>query len=165
MPRSPRVAAVQAPAGYGFPTAADDLLAWSDAEHVLRLARTFWLGTVLPSHRPYATPLWAVWIDDSMYFDGMPTTRWARNIKANPEIEMHAEADGRVAMLAGRAHDVTTDADLGERIITAWLEKYGRGEPEPVRRGLFRLRPDHARAWSETMTDGTRWTFGPGEER
>ena len=35
--------------------------------------------------------------------------------------------------------------------------------PEPVERGLFRLRPTIARAWSENLADGTRWTFAEPE--
>ena len=153
---------VRAPTGYGFPTSADGLLPWPVADDLLQRARTYWLGTVLPDNRPYATPLWAVWVDDAVYFDGMPATRWARNLAANPEVEIHVEVDGRIVILEGRADDVTTDPELGGRIVTAWLEKYGQGEPEPVERGLFRLRPRTARAWSEAMTDGTRWTFSEG---
>lgn len=156
---APRPAVLAAPRGYGFPVSQDGLLEWSVAEALLAQARTVWLGTVQPDGRPYATPLWAVWIDGALYFDGMPTARWARNLANNPAIEMHVEIDGKVVMLEGRAEDVQTDPELGARIVAAWDEKYDRGAPEPAERGLFRLRPTIARAWSEDLSDGTRWTF------
>ena len=155
----PRPGVVHAPAGYGFPTSAEGQLPWADAEGLLARARTFWLGTMRPDGRPYATPLWAVWVDGAVYFDGMPSTRWARNLAANPSIEMHVEIDATVVILEGLAEDIETDAELGARIVAAWDAKYGHGAPEPVHRGLFRLRPRIARAWSESMVDGARWTF------
>jgi nitroimidazol reductase NimA-like FMN-containing flavoprotein (pyridoxamine 5'-phosphate oxidase superfamily) len=156
----PRAAPIRAPAGYGFPTSDAGLLSWGVVERLLDRARTYWLGTILPDGRPYATPLWAVWVDGAVYFDGMPSTRWARNLAANPAIEIHLEADGIVVMLEGNAEDLETDEELGSRIVMAWESKYGHGAPEPVKRGLFRLKPDAARAWSESLRDGTRWTFG-----
>ncbi len=95
----------------------------------------------------------------------MPITRWARNLAANPRIEMHVEVDGSVVMVSGRAEDLETDEELGARIVEAWMTKYGRGAPEPVRQGLFRLRPSVVRAWSETLHDGARWTFPVADDR
>ena len=57
-------------------------MAWSYAQALLTDARYFWLATVDPGQRPYLTPLWGVWIDDALYLDGAPTTRWARNLTA-----------------------------------------------------------------------------------
>jgi hypothetical protein len=159
---APRPGVVHAPAGYGFPTTLEGQLQWAAAEELLAHARTYWLGTVRPDGRPYATPLWALWLEGVVYFDGMPSTRWARNIAANPEIEMHVEVETTVVILEGRAEDLTTDRELGGRIVEAWNAKYGSGAPEPVSRGLFRLRPSLARAWRESMSDGARWTFEVG---
>lgn len=156
-----RPAVLRAPTQYGFPQSRDALLAWSVAEDLLARARTIWLGTVRPDGRPYATPLWGVWIDGALYFDGVPTSRWARNLATNPEIEVHVEMDGKVVMVEGLAKDIQTGPELGARIVAAWDTKYGMGAPEPVKRGLFRMRPTAARAWSENLRDGTRWTF-PG---
>ena len=153
-----RQAAVAAPDGYGFPTDPGSFLSWSSMETALLASRTYWLGTTSPDRRPYATPLWAVWVDGALYFDGNPITRWARNLQANPEINVHLEHDGLAVILDGTVEDLpTTDADLGARIVGTWTTKYGHGAPLPVERGLFRLRPRRIRAWSESLSDGTRW--------
>ena len=159
----PRVGRVRAPDGYGFPTDADAdaMLTWSAVDALIGRARTYWLGTVGPAGRPYATPLWAVWIDGVLWFDGMPATRWARNFAANPAITFGLEADGVAVMLDGLVEDLETDVELGARIVASWNAKYGHGAPMPVERGLFRLRPQTVRAWSEALSDGARWTFGP----
>ena len=160
--QSPTPGPIHAPRGYGFPTSTEHMLRWSRVDNLLSKARTYWLGTVLPNGKPYATPLWAVWVDNAVYFDGMPSTRWARNLRAKPAIEMHVELEGVATMLSGTAEVVVTDAAAGARIAHAWDEKYGKGTPEPVHRGLFRLRPSVVRAWSESMADGARWSFGDG---
>ena len=159
----PHVAPVRAPDGYGFPTDADAMLSWATVDELIGRARTYWLATVGPKQRPYVTPLWAVWVDGSLWFDGMPATRWARNFVGNPAISFGLEADGVAVMLDGSVEDLDTDAALGARIVEAWNAKYGHGAPMPVERGLFRLRPATVRAWSESLRDGARWTFEIGE--
>ena len=156
---APRPEPLGAPEGYGFPTSRDGLLDWSVADDLLSRAHTYWLGTVRPDGRPYATPLWAIWVDGAIWFDGTPSTRWARNLAANPQVEIHAEVDRRVVIADGMVEDLETDPATGGRIVAAWNAKYGQGAPQPVERGLFRLRPSTIRAWSESMVDGTRWTL------
>jgi hypothetical protein len=137
------------------------LLAWSHAERQLEQARNFWLATTCPDGRPHVTPLWGVWVDGAVYFDGHPRTRWARNIAANPATSIHLESGDNVVILDGLSEDITTDDALGQRIITIWAEKYGRLLPDPTGSGMFRMRPRLARGWSvSSLKDGTRWQFG-----
>ena len=106
------------------------------------------------------TPLWGVWIDGAFYFDGAPTTRWARNLAANPAAALHIEEGEAVVIVDGLVDDRSTTVELGERIVQAWDAKYGRLHPDPVESGLFCLQPRTARGWSvENLTDGTRWQF------
>jgi pyridoxine/pyridoxamine 5'-phosphate oxidase len=159
----PRGVPVEAPAVYPFPREAEGLLPWAHAAERLERARTYWLATVRPDGRPHVAPLWGVWIDDALYFDGLPTTRWARNLAANPAATAHLERGDDVVIVEGIAEDVTTTAELGARIVAAWDAKYGRLAPDPAGSGLFRLRPVTVRAWSsESLRDGTRWHFPPG---
>jgi hypothetical protein len=105
-------------------------------------------------------PVWGVWLDATLYFDGPPTTRWARNLAANPRLTVHLESGEDVVIVDGLADDLVTDDELAGRIVTAWNVKYGRLAPEPATVGLFRQRPRSARAWSHSsLVDGTRWTF------
>lgn len=151
---------LHAPPTYRFPKDEAGLVAWTHAEERLREARRYWLTTVRADGRPHATPLWGVWVEGALYFDGLPTTTWGRNVGARPEVTLHIEDAADTVILEGRVEDLTTDAALGQRIAEAWTAKYGRLAPEAATRGIFRLRPRRARGWShEDLTDGTGWTF------
>lgn len=147
--------------GYGFPTDASTLLAWTDVEQRLAGARFYWLATTNADATPHVRPVWGTWTDGCFYFDGHPQTRWARNIAREPRVSMHLEEAAHVVIVDGFAEDLErTEADLGARIASAWQEKYGRLVPDPATRGIFRLTPTRARAWSETLTDATVWELG-----
>lgn len=158
---APRARRLALPAGYEV--AADDagLLPWSRVAEWLARSRNFWLATTRPDGSPHVTPLWGAWMDGALYFDGIPTARWARNLAANPAAAVHLESGDDVAILEGVVEDIesVTDADLAGRIIAAWDAKYGRLHPEPAARGIFRLRPRAARAWTRFPDDATRWRF------
>ncbi len=124
-------------------------------------ARYYWLATARADGRPHVTPVWGVWVDEALYFDGLPTTRWARNLAVNPALSVHLDHGDDVVILEGVVEDLSTDPELGSRIVEAWDTKYRRLHPDPAGRGIFRLRPRTARAWSnELLEDGTRWRFG-----
>jgi len=157
----PRASRPEAPAIYGFSKETAGRLPWSHATERLERARTYWLATTRPDGRPHVTPIWGVWVGGALYFDGLPTTRWARNLAANPAIAIHLESGEDVVILEGAAEEVTTDEETAAAIVRAWDGKYGRLHPEPATRGVFRLRPRAARAWSRaSLEDGTRWRFG-----
>jgi hypothetical protein len=157
---APEPEAIQGPAGYGFPNDPDRLLPWSHAHDRLEEARYYWLTTSRADGRPHATPLWGAWIDQALFLDGSPTTRWARNIAANPSACIHLESGSNAVILEGVVDEVVTEEMLGARIVDGWMRKYGRLEPKPAVSGMFRFRPHTARAWStETLEDGTRWRF------
>jgi nitroimidazol reductase NimA-like FMN-containing flavoprotein (pyridoxamine 5'-phosphate oxidase superfamily) len=159
-PGDPLPEPLQAPLGYGFPTNTLQLLPWSFAEERLQAARNYWLATVRPSGSPHVTPLWGVWVDRCLYVDGLPAARWARNIARNPAASVNLEDGAIVVIVEGLVEDVIPDAETSRRILAAWDAKYGRLHPEPMTRGMFRLRPTTARGWSvDTLGDGTRWRF------
>ena len=155
----PRASRPQAPASYGF-SRSPATLPWSGAIERLERARNYWLATTRPDGRPHVTPLWGVWVNGALYLDGLPTTRWARNIAANPAAAVHLESGDDALILEGVVDDGVTDAETSERIVRAWDAKYGRLHPRPADDGIFRFRPRAARAWSDpSLGDGTRWQF------
>jgi nitroimidazol reductase NimA-like FMN-containing flavoprotein (pyridoxamine 5'-phosphate oxidase superfamily) len=138
----------------------EGLLPWSHAESQIEAAQNYWIATVRPGGRPHVTPVWGVWLGGALYFDGNPTTRWGRNLTANPALSIHLESAEDVVILEGVVEDLSTDADLAARIVAAWDAKYGRLHPEPAGRGMFRVFPRTARGWSKSsLEDGTRWEF------
>ncbi|GLZ81193.1 hypothetical protein Afil01_60000 [Actinorhabdospora filicis] len=149
-----------APASYGFPDDPAQRLPWRHAEERLSAARHYWLSTASASGVPHATPVWGVWVEGALYFDGPPTTRWARNLDENPRLTVHLESAEDVVIVSGRAEDLTLDERLGGLVVAAWDAKYGRFAPDPVGDGVRRLRPSRARAWSDSgLGDGTAWTL------
>lgn len=157
-PSEPHPTRPRAPAAYAFSKNLAPLLPWSHVVERLERSRNYWLATTRPDGRPHVTPLWGVWVDDALYFDGHPATRWARNLAANPAASVHLESGEDVVILEGAVEDLTTDADTAARIIAAWDSKYGRLHPSPAGSGILRLRPVAARAWStSSLEDGTRW--------
>ncbi|GAC1471000.1 MAG: pyridoxamine 5'-phosphate oxidase family protein [Chloroflexota bacterium] len=163
-PGEPTAGRPIAPPSYPFARSTAAMLPWSHAARRLEQAQNYWLASVRPDGRPHVTPLWGVWFDHVLFFDGAPATRWARNIAANPWVSLHLESGDDVVILEGLVDDVVTDTDVAVRIVAAWETKYGRLHPDPAGSGVFRLRPRTARAWSDSsLKDGTRWTFEDGE--
>lgn len=112
-----------------------------------------------PDGPPHVTPVWGVWIDASLYFDGLSGTRWSRNLSADPRATLHLESAEDVVIVEGLVHDMVTDSETGARIAAAWDAKYASLIPEPVTRGIYRLVAERARGWSHwELKDGTRWT-------
>jgi hypothetical protein len=146
-----------APAPYQLAKSGGEL-PWEHVVERLEKAWNYWIVTVRPDGRPHVTPIWGVWLEDHLYVDGHPRTRWSRNIAGNPQVAVHLESGSDVVILEGVVDDINTDEELGERIKQTWKAKYGRLEPEPVSSGILRFRPWHARAWSsEKLEDGTAW--------
>jgi hypothetical protein len=148
------------PKGYAFPTSSDKLLAWRDAEQRLVKARRYWLATANEDGMPHVRPVWGVWVDGNLYFDGHPKTRWARNLARDPRATVHLESAVHVVIVEGVVNDLErTEARLGARIASDWSEKYGKLVPDPAANGIFQLVPRRARGWSENLKDATVWTF------
>lgn len=156
----PKASRLQMPRGYEG-AKEERLLPWSDIEDRLVRAANYWLATTRVDGRPHVTPIWGVWLEQALYFDGIPTALWARNMAGNPAIALHLESGDDVVILEGTGEDIASvsDRELGARIVGAWDSKYGRLHPDPVANGLYRFRPRTARAWTAFPDDATRWSF------
>ena len=84
---------------YGIPETLERTLPWAWAEERLKSAITYWVSTTRPDGRPHATPVWAVWLDGSIAFEGGPQTRRARNLAENPAVVVHVESGDDVVIL------------------------------------------------------------------
>ncbi len=134
------------PEGYGVPDTDEGVLDWSWAVARLESALNYWFATTRPDGRPHAMPAWAVWLDGTLYFEGSPLTRRARNIAANPAVVVHLESGDDVVILEGEAREV---GKAGARARRAAL----RGVHGEVRRHEVRV-PSAAGAV------GPRWPLG-----
>jgi hypothetical protein len=115
------------------------------------------LTTATASGRPHVTPFGESGFDRCLYFDGLPTTRWARNLAENPSASINLASTEDVVVTGG-VHDFQADVIMSQRIVAAWTAKYARLVPDPDGDGVFRFTAKRARGWSnERLGDGTRW--------
>jgi nitroimidazol reductase NimA-like FMN-containing flavoprotein (pyridoxamine 5'-phosphate oxidase superfamily) len=148
--------------GYGVPESNEGLLPWEHVTSRLAAAKNVWVATVDTSGQPHAVPVWAVWIDGTLYFSAGP--RSARNIAANPKVNVHLEDGSDVVILEGSASVIHDPApELSKAMDDAFAAKYdyrpSSEGTEAVGEGFFALRPRVVYAWTGFPTDATRWTF------
>lgn len=155
----PPASRLKLPKGYETPSADTPLLPWSHVVQRLESAQNYWLASTRPDGRPHVTPVWGVWVDNALYFDGIYTARWARNLAVNPAASVHLESGNDVVIVDGTFDEVVTDADLADRIIASWTAKYPQLLADPVGGGMYRIRPRDVRAWTKFPDDVTRYVF------
>lgn len=162
---------------YGLSDEPDGLLPWSWAVDHLRSAQRFWVSSVDPlctldSPQPgrglgsrLATPhlsaVWAIWLDDALWFSCGPRSRKARNLLANRRCSAATERADEAVTITGHAIRVEVAVSI-EPVSAAYLAKYGEGFPDPAENPLFALRPDVVIGMVEIefSSRATRWTFG-----
>ncbi len=154
------------PDGYGVPETNEGALPWSYAEQRLSESVNYWIGTASQSGKPAVTPVWGVWMDGKLYFDGAPSTRRGRNIKENPRTVVHLEDGTKTVILEGRTTilDSAPERGLAERLSAAISAKYGKDgySPKPDQwdeGGLFIFEPEMGMGWTEFPKDVTKWVF------
>ena len=158
---APEASRLRLPRGYPTPAADAPVLDWGRARARLEQASTYWLATADSTGRPHVAPLWGVWVEDALYFDGFSSARWARNLASNPAASLHLESGTDVVIVDGQVDDVVPPPAVAVLVVDAWRRKYGRLLPEPAR-GIYRLTPHGARGWTSFPDDVTRWTFTDG---
>jgi hypothetical protein len=151
--------------GYGIPETIDGILLWSHVVERMEGAINYWIATVDAENRPHATPVWGVWLDGALFFDGSPQTRRGRNLSANPAVTVHLESGSDVVILQGNALEIKgIQPDLAERLAYAYTVKYGEMGYSPApdswnEGGLYRVTVHKAFAWAQFPKDATRWQF------
>lgn len=157
--REPQASRPTFPAGYQVPTNEEGLLPWSYAREQLEQAQNYWICTASPTCRPHAAPLWGAWVDDRLYFEGSPATRWGRNLTANPYVSVHLESGSSVVIVEGPVDDIDDVGDeILARVTASFAAKYNGYSSQG--RGFFILSPRLAFGWRSFPADTTRWRFG-----
>lgn len=167
----PRAERPQVPDGYGMPDDDEGMLPWSWAENQLLTAANYWFATVRPDGRPSTSPVWGIWHEGALYFDGSDQSRRMKNIAANPRVAVHLESGDNVVILEGSAATVgpPPPRDLAERLAGLYAQKYEKFSYAPApdqwdEGGLYVLRPKIALGWTLQNMDEfgktyTRWRF------
>lgn len=144
--------------GYGIPTEEEGMLPWSFVLERIATPRNYWVSTTRPNGRPHATPVWAVLVDEILYFGGGPDTRRSRNLDANPAVVVHLESGDEVVIIEGATTKLTeanADPALLTRIDDAYEAKYHMRHGTPV----WAVQPQVVFAWTTYPTTVTRWQF------
>lgn len=150
---------------YGIPKTLEGVLPWSHVTKRLEKARNYWISTVSPDNRAHATPVWGVFVEGALYFDGSPRTRRGRNLAANPSVAIHLESGDDVVILEGEAHQIFgIERTLAEKLASAYTAKYAASgySPEPDTwdsGGIYRVQVQKAFAWTKFPDNTTRWIF------
>ncbi|MGQ0849779.1 MAG: pyridoxamine 5'-phosphate oxidase family protein [Actinomycetota bacterium] len=113
-----------APAGYGFSTKPEGMLAWDRVREALGAAQVYFVATVAPNGAPYVTPIWGSWVGDHLYFEGGDDTRWSRNLQAEPRIGFGTVSNGLHINGRGKVERSPAGAEFGA-VADNYAGKYG----------------------------------------
>jgi PPOX class probable F420-dependent enzyme len=156
----PKAARPRFPGVYGIHADDDGLLEWSWAEERLVAARNYWVTTVRPDGGPHAMPVWGLWHEDAFYFSSSPDSRKAKNLAANPQVNVHLESGDEVVVIEGTA-DHEGDEDLLRQLGEDYSHKYSFDVTFTGGRPLVVVSPRVAYAWIEQdfPKTATRFSF------
>jgi hypothetical protein len=151
--------------GYGLlgPEEGAGLLPWSWAEQRLRDSRDYWVATVRADGPPHLMPVWAVLIDDALWFSSSPGSAKARNLAVRPVATVATDNPQQPVVVEGPVVRVADRAAL-EAFATATNAKYETAIEVAFyeQNACFRLTIARAFGLDEADFTGspTRWTFG-----
>ncbi|MCB9389480.1 MAG: pyridoxamine 5'-phosphate oxidase family protein [Acidimicrobiia bacterium] len=160
-------------AAYDVPD--DDLegtLPWEWGQSRLVDNRNYWVVTANAAGRPHSMPVWGVWLtaDDTFWFSCAPSARKARNLAENPRCTVTIDDTVECVSVEGTGRFVDTSTPDADRMINAWIAKYGDGTstPDQMREFLasntvIEVRPERAFGLIERPEDfslrATRWNW------
>jgi PPOX class probable F420-dependent enzyme len=145
----------------------DSTLTWAEVAGRLSAARTYWLGTTMPSGAPHAAPVWGAVVGETLYLYSERRTVKARNLAADPRLVLHLESGEDVLIVRGTATDAGTPAQVPE-VVAALAAKYTRPgdrpylpDADPDFDVVYAIRPRSAMAWRMDDYEGSqrRWSL------
>jgi PPOX class probable F420-dependent enzyme len=92
-------------------------------------SRTTWLSTVNEDGSPHVTPVGALWLDGTFWFQTGAGTRKGRNVARDPRCSIAVSIRDADVVIEGDAARVTEPAAL-ERIAKAWADNGWPAEPD-----------------------------------
>jgi len=84
-------------------------------------ARTTWLTTVNEDGSPHVTPVGAVWLDGTFWFQTGAPTRKHHNVERDPRCSVAISIRDADVVLDGEAVKVTDPAEI-ERVVQVWAD-------------------------------------------
>jgi nitroimidazol reductase NimA-like FMN-containing flavoprotein (pyridoxamine 5'-phosphate oxidase superfamily) len=146
----------------GPPDNEDGMLAWAWVSEQMEKSRNYWLCTTRPDGAPHAAPIWAVWVEETLYFAIGKTSRKGKNIAHDSRVVIHLESGDDTLIFEGTAEEFT-DLDVLQAVVDIYAAKYDYKPTIPMAEGegFFVLRPTKAMAWLESDFEksAARFTF------
>jgi hypothetical protein len=98
-------------------------------------ARSTWLTTINEDGSPHVTPVGAIWLDGSFWFQTGSGTRKCRNVERDPRCTVALSVRDADVVVEGSASRVTDPDDL-KRAAGAWAEGGWPAKPDPSGTGI-----------------------------
>ncbi len=98
-------------------------------------ARTTWLTTINEDGSPHVTPVGALWLDGSFWFQTGARTRKHQNVERYPRCSMAVSIRDADVVVEGQASRVT-DPQLVARAAAAWAQGGWPAEPDASGTGI-----------------------------
>jgi Pyridoxamine 5'-phosphate oxidase len=142
------------------------VMTWAEVAGRLATARTYWLGTTMPSGAPHAAPVWGAVADGTLHVYTERRTVKARNIAVSPQVLVHLESGEDVLIVHGLAEDLGPPSAV-PHVVAALAAKYTRPadrqylpDSDPGFDVVYAIRPTSAAAWQLADYAGSqrRWS-------
>jgi general stress protein 26 len=145
--------------GYKMPETKEKLVSWDFVTEQMSQSRHYWISTVFPDSRPHVVPVWGIWFENRLHFEGSLQTGWGKNLLNNPHIAVHLPSADQVVMIEGTAH-IIQDNEIAEEtwnlLDSTFQSKYQVDKGSPY----IYVKPKRVLAWDgEELTTMTRWLF------
>jgi general stress protein 26 len=145
--------------GYNMPETKENLLSWDFVSAQMSQSRHYWISTVFPDSRPHVVPVWGIWFENRLFFEGSMQTAWGKNILHNSHIAIHLPDPEKVVIIEGTAHiiqDDEIDDETWNILDSTFQKKYQVDKGSPY----IYVNPKRVLAWDgEGLTTMTRWLF------
>jgi general stress protein 26 len=145
--------------GYQMPETSEALLQWDFVSNQADSATYYWIACVNKRNGPHVAPLWGIWHENRVHFDGSPHTGWAQNLRKNPQIVVHLPSAEQVVVIEGSATTYDDDALSEEEwaiLDGKYRTKYSVAKGSPY----WYVEPRKILAWNGgDLKAMTRWLF------
>lgn len=145
--------------GYSMPKTENKLLSWSFVDNTLYRSNFYWLATIDNKGLPHTVPLWGIWFENRVFFDGHPQTKWIRNLMANNHVSVHVPSPEQVCIIEGKAV-IIDDNDLTKEEWDVLDQTYVKKYDQLVGSPYIYIEPNKILVWdTSTFEHMTIWNF------
>jgi PPOX class probable F420-dependent enzyme len=87
-------------------------------------AQIAWFSSVRPNGSPHTVPVWFVHDEDSIWVAGSPTSRRARNVRANDQVSIAVDGSAPYSLVAEARAEIIDDPSKHPHAVASYALKY-----------------------------------------